>query len=400
MRILVILRGNYHSLQAEFIAQNELKNYVLDLEELRFLANGYHHLNNGFESLNYSSNSVILETLFDFLELRMQKGEFCVINAYAPPSSLFKRYKDLCDKYRYKMHVIDFKSDLELIKKRNLKKAQESGHFIPEDVLIKTQNELKKEKVPKKYPLLSPQDFETLLYVKNDLNKYLKIHHIGDIQGCFSVLKKALGRIKKDEFYIFLGDYLDRGIENGKVLKWLLKIKDLPNVVFLEGNHEAHLIKWANGEVSYSKEFNQNTIKDLKKEKLTPKDAKAFYPLLKECFYYEFKDKKVLCSHGGLNYFPKDFRRLVFVPSSEFIRGVGGYEDSKLVAEQFCAKSDASTYELFGHRNRLKLGVQIADRVFLCEGKVDAGGFLRVVSLDKSGFECLEVKNNVFRKKS
>lgn len=33
------------------------------------------------------------------------------------------------------------------------------------------------------------------------------------------------------------------------------------------------------------------------------------------------------------------------------------------------------------------------------EGKVDDGGHLRIVTLDKKGFECIELKNKVYRKK-
>lgn len=86
-----------------------------------------------------------------------------------------------------------------------------------------------------------------------NLSKYKKIHHIGDLQGCYSVLKEYIKTIKEDEFYIFLGDYINRGIENGKVIKFLLKICEKENVCLLEGNHERHLIKWANGELSNSK---------------------------------------------------------------------------------------------------------------------------------------------------
>lgn len=53
-----------------------------------------------------------------------------------------------------------------------------------------------------------------------NLSKYKKIHHIGDLQGCYSVLKEYIKTIKEDEFYIFLGDYINRGIENGKVINF------------------------------------------------------------------------------------------------------------------------------------------------------------------------------------
>ncbi|MCE3579149.1 serine/threonine protein phosphatase, partial [Campylobacter jejuni] len=46
-----------------------------------------------------------------------------------------------------------------------------------------------------------------------------------------------------------------------------------------------------------------------------------------------------------------------------------------------------------------KLPMKIAKRVFLCEGKIDDGGYLRVVTLDEKGFECIEIKNQIYKKK-
>lgn len=74
-----------------------------------------------------------------------------------------------------------------------------------------------------------------------DLSEYRTIHHIGDIHGCNTVLQKYLsenGDIRDDEFYIFCGDYIDRGIENVEVLKYLISIMNRNNVLLLEGNHE------------------------------------------------------------------------------------------------------------------------------------------------------------------
>lgn len=399
MRILLILRGNYFNGQKLFLAENNLTPHTLDLEELRFLAGGYKVLSNGYKSLDYRNASSILKTLFDFLELRMNKGEFCVVNAPNANNSLLKEYKTLADKYRYELFIIDFNSlNLEECKEKNLALAHQTGIFIPEHILEAIDYSLEKEKISKKYTVLKPNEWKSCLYKISNLNAYKKIHHIGDIQGCFTVLNKAISKIKKDEFYIFLGDYIDRGIENDKVIKWLLKIKDLDNVILLEGNHERHLIKWSNGEISSSKEFNENTIRDFRRANITPQDTKKLYPYFKECFCYEFDDKIIFCSHGGLNFLPKNLQNLSFIPSEDFIWGIGTYEESKIIAEQFCQNTPKNTYQLFGHRNRQKLPTQIASRVFLCEGKIDADGFLRVVSLSQNGFECKEFKNLVYRK--
>lgn len=399
VRILLILRGNYFNGQKLFLAQNHLESYTIDLEELRFLAGGYKMLSNGYKSLDFRNAESILRALMDFLEVRMNKGEFCVINAPNANNSLIKEYKDLADKHRYEMFIINFDAlSLDECKRKNAELARLSGIFVPEHILEAIQHSLEKEILPKKYTILAPSEWKTCLYKMNNLNAYKKIHHIGDIQGCYTVTQRAVGKLKKDEFYIFLGDYIDRGIENDKVIKWLLKIKDLDNIVLLEGNHERHFIKWANGEMTNSKEFNENTLKDFRRGKITQERAKKLYPHFKECFCYEFDGKIIFCSHGGLNFLPKNLQELSFVCSEDLINGVGAYEESKAIAQQFCQNTKSNVYQLFGHRNRNKLPIQVAERVFLCEGKVDAGGFLRVVSLSKKGFECEEIKNSVFRR--
>ncbi|TKX31847.1 serine/threonine protein phosphatase [Campylobacter aviculae] len=394
MRILLILRGNYYAGQEEFIAQNQLQEYTLDLNFLRLLAGSVKEIANEYKNLNTRDDEKLHKILLNLLEMRMQKGEFCIANIY---SQTLKNYKELANKYRYEMYVIEFETSLEQCFKNNIQKAKHKGFAIPYSLLERTHFLL--EKTSKKYQTLALDNWKKCLYQAPDLSTYKKIHHIGDIQGCYSVLKEYIKKIKEDEYYIFLGDYINRGVENAKVLKFLLKICERENVCLLEGNHENHLIKWANGEISNSKEFNENTLKDFKKEKLTPKDAKNLLPYFKECLYYKFEDKLIFCSHGGVNTLPSDPPQISFIPSYDFIYGVGHYEDSQIIANQFCSFTEKNIYQIFGHRNRKKLPIQIAERVFLCEGKVDNGGYLRVVTLDKESFKCIEIKNHIYRKK-
>lgn len=395
MRILLVLRGNYHAGQEEFIQKNSLKDFCLDINELRFLSSRSSKLLNGYESFDFKNDAILDSILLEFLEFRMKKGEFCIVNAYA---SSLKNFKDLALKYHYKFFVIDFsETSFQDCLTNNLFYAKKHGIFIPEKILEKAQNAL--EKIPKKYKILKPEEWKSCLYQMPNLSAYKKIHHIGDIQGCYSVLRKYLKQIKEDEYYIFLGDYINRGIENGKVLKFLLKICQKDNVCLLEGNHERHLINWANGESVSSKEFNENTLKDFRKEGLTPKDAKDFYPHLKECLWYKYYEKKIFCSHAGISFLPKDEGALSFVPSNDFIFGIEAYEDSLEIAKQFYENTQSNDYQIFGHRNRFNLAVKLYERSFLCEGNVDSGGYLRVVSLKQKSFKCVELKNQIYKKK-
>ncbi|TEY08925.1 serine/threonine protein phosphatase, partial [Campylobacter sp. CH185] len=70
-----------------------------------------------------------------------------------------------------------------------------NGYIIPYALLEKTQDLLKKN--PKKYAILDSSDWKKCLYQMPNLSKYKKIHHIGDLQGCYSVLKEYIKTIKE-----------------------------------------------------------------------------------------------------------------------------------------------------------------------------------------------------------
>lgn len=64
---------------------------------------------------------------------------------------------------------------------------------------------------------------------------------IGDIHGCYDHMMRALAWIEdqgKSKDVIFIGDYIDRGPNNAKVLDWVMNPPEDWNVVTLMGNHE------------------------------------------------------------------------------------------------------------------------------------------------------------------
>jgi serine/threonine protein phosphatase 1 len=69
---------------------------------------------------------------------------------------------------------------------------------------------------------------------------------VGDVHGCFSLLRAALVRIGFDESgdrLFMVGDLVDRGPESIEALEFLT----LPYVHAVQGNHEAMAIEWASG---------------------------------------------------------------------------------------------------------------------------------------------------------
>ena len=96
MRILLVLRGNYYAGQEEFIKNNKLQNYTLDLNALRLLSGSVKNIVSEYKILNVKNDEDLSKILLKLLEMRMQKGEFSIINAY---NETLKIYKDLAIKY-------------------------------------------------------------------------------------------------------------------------------------------------------------------------------------------------------------------------------------------------------------------------------------------------------------
>ncbi|EDH1343512.1 serine/threonine protein phosphatase, partial [Campylobacter jejuni] len=58
MRILLVLRGNYYAGQKEFIKNNKLQNYTLDLNSLRLLSGSVKNIVSEYKILNENYNSL------------------------------------------------------------------------------------------------------------------------------------------------------------------------------------------------------------------------------------------------------------------------------------------------------------------------------------------------------
>ena len=358
---------------------------------------------NGSVQIGFSHEKVVWDMLFKLLEIRMQAGEFTVIDATNSKSEEMNKYKNLASKYRYRIYLLDLTGiPIDVCKARNAQR--EELKRVPDDVDDKMYARFETQKVPSGITVIKPkdpcnvtgEDIEQIWLKPIDLSNYRKIVHIGDVHGCYTVLQKYLhGQLEDDVFYIFLGDYLDRGVENVEVLKYLLEIKDKKNVLLLTGNHEVSIYNYAHDIPAKSREFEWVTKNQLNSANFDKKDLSRLYYKLVQCAWYKFHDKEVFVCHGGISFMPEN---VTLVASEQMIKGVGRYEDYLDVANAWEEKS-GGVYQIFGHRNTQASEIHVTPHVFNLEGRVEFGGCLRVVELDHEGFKPIEIKNTVFRKK-
>ncbi len=396
MRVLLLLRGSAGCGKSTWIEQNGLKPYALSADDIRLLCQSPVLQPDGTVGISQSNDKTVWKTLFNLLEIRMQKGEFTVIDATNSKTSEMNRYKQMCETYRYRMYCVNFTDiPIEEVKRRNANR--EELKRVPDEAIDKMYSRFKTQKIPSGIKVIKPNELDTIWMKLFDLSEYKKIHHIGDIHGCYTALKKYLdcnGGIKDDEFYIFCGDYVDRGIENADVVKYLISIKDKKNVLMLEGNHERWLWLWANGCIGKSKEFELVTKPQLEDAKIDKKDVRQLYRKFGQCAYYKYGENIYLVTHAGLSILPNN---LTFVATDQMIHGVGSYNDFEKIAETFAEKMPSNYYQIHGHRNTKQVPIRVNDRVFNLEGRVEFGGNLRCVQLDKDGLHEVEVHNEVFK---
>jgi predicted kinase len=394
MRILVLTRGAMGSGKSTFIKENFLEQYTLSADTIRLLCQSPILKPDGGLGISQNNDRKVWTLLFEMLEERMIRGEFTVIDATNTKTSEMNKYKALAEKYRFKIICVDFTDvTMELALYRN--KCREGYKFVPEDAIKNAYSRFATQNVPSGIQVIKPEQFENTIQLKPiNLSAYTKIHHIGDIHGCYTVLNDYLqGNLHSDEMYIFLGDFIDRGIENAEVIKFMCSIMDEPNVIMLEGNHERWLWCWANDIPSKSPEFEHNTKKELMDKGINKKQVRMFYRKLRQLAYYTYNEKIVLVTHGGLSTIPSN---LTYIATEQLIKGTGDYKDMEVTNESFLHNTTENCYQIHGHRNVSGSDIQINERCYNLEGKIEFGGYLRVVTLDVNGFVTIEKKNTIF----
>ena len=390
--------------KSTFIEQHGLKEYTLCADDIRMLCQSpvltADCVGDGNYAISQKNDKLTWQIMFNLLENRMKRGEFTVIDATNTKTSEMSRYKKLADKYRYRIYCVDMTDvPMEVAKERNFKRYPQYKR-VPVEAIERAYARFATQQIPSGITVIKPNELDKIWYKPIDLSEYHHVHIIGDIHGCYTALKEFMDKYENNpnDFFIFLGDYLDRGIENAKVLKYLINLqKNNLNTLFLEGNHEAHLRNWASGEYIKSKRFVNFTAKELEGSGIDKKDVRSFCRRLAQCAYFTYKDGLFLITHGGLTLIPEN---LTYIATEQMINGVGDYGDEESVAELFDKIAPKYSYQIHGHRNVNQVPIKEGKRTFnLCDD-VEWGGNLRALTLTNTGntFKTEEhyIKNTVF----
>ena len=393
MRSLLLFRGAPGCGKSTYIDTHGLRPFALSADEIRLQCQSAQQNIYGATEISQNNEKNVWSMLYKLLEIRMSHGEFTVIDATNSKTEEINRYKEMCEQHRYRMFIIDFTGlPIEECKRRNA--SRDVYKRVPEEVIDKMYSRFANQPIPSGVKVIDPDHLEELFIKRFDMSKYEKVVHIGDIHGCYTALKTYLKNGFNDNYmYIFLGDLLDRGIENVEVMNFMIEAAQRKNVLILEGDHDKSFWIYANGGFSRNEAFELKTKLQLMDAGIDPSKIRQLYRKLGQCAWYTYGDKEILVTHGGIATMPEN---LTFMATSQMVRGVGKYNDYEQIADTWMETTKENQYQIFGHRNTKTDPTQLRDRVFDLEGKVEYGGHLRVVEIDKDGFHTVEIKNDVF----
>lgn len=394
MRKLYVTRGIPGSGKSTLLEACGLGPYVLSPDSLRLAMSAPVLDETGKMSISAKHDKRVWELLRELLEDRMARGEVVAIDATHTVARYYNEYAQLAYRYRYKMYIIDFSHvPLEEARRQNENRAE--YQVVKDAALTDMHARLENLPYPKGWQVLRSVEEvqDTLTHPVLDFSHYKTVHHIGDIQGCFTPLFDYLQRypLRDDEAYVFVGDFLDRGPENDRVLDYIsreLSVK--PNVYFVEGNHDLYIWQWMHNWPVKTREFNGRTRRQLEAADLDKRAISALLRSMVPVLHYRHDDREVLVTHAGLSTLPANLGQ---ISAAQCIRGVGTYEQVGEVDDAFLKNTADNVFQVHGHRNKQEYPLQYNERCFNLEGKVEFGGALRTLRLTNEGFVPEEIPN-------
>ena len=398
MRKLIILRGAMGCGKSTFIKNNDLENYTLSTDTIRLMYASPELGIDYKESIPQFNNKKVWELLYTLLEERMKKGEFTIIDAvHAYADESFPIYKKLAEKYRYRLYVLDF-TDIpkEEVYERN--KGREIYRQVPESSIDRVYKAFEKKRISTAFKVIKPENFNEIINTTpRDLNGYDNVHIIGDIHGSATALKTYFTKypISEKDYYIFCGDYFDRGTQNYQTFKFLSELMTNKNMTFLIGNHEDKLYKYACDD-EFKMDYDiKNTIEEFEMNHLKKSEIRGFIKNLSQIALITFKDKTYLITHGGLPYIPN--KSLDFYSTNSFVYGIDKYEtDIDKIYNEFMQTANNKIYQVHGHRNFYKNKFDKYEYSINLEGDIEHGGNLRILTLTNNNYKYTEIKNTIY----
>ena len=440
MRHLYLLRGVPAVGKSTLIEKYGLGQFTLSADDIRGLyGNNVYDIvedEDGNESVkegvSQRIDKAVWSTLIGMLESRMERGETTIIDATHTNKKSLQVYNKLASDYRYRIFTIQLDKDLETLLMQNRERHEYKR--VPEKVIVRKYNELLEttDTLAKRYNLhrFTNIDDAGLFILNNatwrvediDEDTYKRVYVIGDIHASYDVLDEFLqGHYDEEGYYVFVGDYLDRGLKPYDTVNALHKLLQKPNVVLLRGNHELNYENWLkmpkaiteeqvakNQHTQKQYEDNKANIKKYKKKMHSSvsyvkelegtlseeefadfrKKVRDILSHVQDIYMFRVQGQVYMVTHGGITVNPMNYLgtgSMIQLSANMMVKGIGGYGnniDELYTKQMFELPEEERIVQIHGHRNKLGVGVLEHEYSINLEQGITDGGYLGVIEID------------------
>lgn len=365
----------------------------------------------------------------DIVRRRMELGQMIIFDSTAVRRKTIGGILKLAHEFLYQVIYVRFPSseaDIERAVEHNSHRIYDR---VPDDVIRNQAERLAKYEYQPNETVITPEEFKSYFTVdkagkpciRPDAKAFpLPTRHsthsqdpwtliIGDIQGCWRALEKALLdngayypentphngatiQISDNVHIICAGDLFDRGDDNTNVFLFAYTHASLPQLTLVEGNHDSYLRRWGKqGEyLSASTQATVNEIKqrlNLSDKELSKYATRLYKTLLPAYSFRKGEDGLGVVTHAGIHpeltrgFDPSAMGRRI-LSAQDYYYGLGKPQprggDYDTDVDYIISNVPLLWITQYhGHRNARHLNAYPYKRVYNLENGVEHGGTLR-----------------------
>ncbi len=240
MKSLIILKSLAKSQKLDWVKNEELENYFIDIDLFRRVYSSPDLITPSQEILSKGYGDIVYRRFMEVLITRMSKGCLVVID---PENEAVTIFETLALIFGYTVFWVIFDVPQDYVV-RSLK-------YNPSCYPIKRRAELEKEVTSflsisfgeERLKITSYQDVLNYWSLRTiNVNPSDRLLFVGDLHSNYSLMPKDFSPYR---LVVFLGDYIDGYEEGGsrKITDTILETRS-SNVIWLEGNHELRLRRY------------------------------------------------------------------------------------------------------------------------------------------------------------
>lgn len=127
---------------------------------------------------------------------------------------------------------------------------------------------------------------------------------VGDIHGGYKALKEVMEKAKptKEDYLIFLGDYVDGWSDSANVVEYLINLKDKTSCIFLRGNHDELAAQWMIFGKSNEQWLSSGGLSTIESyHRYNQEDKESHIDFFQSLINYHIDESNRLFVHGGFS---------------------------------------------------------------------------------------------------